>query len=412
MAGNIEYLGNGRYRLRASIGSGQNRKVFKKNIRCDTPMREEGKFPREVELELAKFVAAVSENKVSRSNMTFRQFTDTVWLPDYAERKLKVKTLSRYKEMLDSRIYEAIGHIRLSKLSPTHLNKFYKQLEEPIIKKSKTGETTTEYLSARTIEHHHDLISSILGKAVKWEYIVSNPAQKADPPAVEESERPFLEETQVKEVMIALGKEKLKYQAMILLDIFSGLRRGELMGLEWTDIDFINNAIIINKTSNYTVDTGIYEDTVKTKKSNRTISMPPFVMRILREYYSEQKKYKDTKREKGKLQAENDKLFIQHNGLPMHPDTPTKWWPKFLERNNLPHVNFHGLRHTNASIMTALGFDTVTGSGRLGHARKETFLNIYSHMLTSKEKGVAAAMEKEFNPSQKTRKVYRLKKLC
>lgn len=238
---------------------------------------------------------------------------------------------------------------------------------------------------------------------------MSNPAQKADPPKVEESERPFLEESQVRLVMYALAKEKLKYQAMILLDIFSGLRRGELMGLEWTDIDFINNAIIINKTSNYTVNTGIYEDTVKTKKSNRTISMPPFVMKILREYYSDQKKYKDKKRKKGKLLIENNKLFIQHNGKPMHPDTPTKWWPEFLKRNSLPHVNFHGLRHTNASIMTALGFDTVTGSGRLGHARKETFLNIYSHMLTSKEKGVAAAMEREFNPNQTQRKVYRLK---
>ena len=410
MAGNIEILGNGRYRLRASAGSGKERKIFRKNIKCDTPMKDD-KFPREVELELAKFVSAVSEKKVSISNMTFKQFAETVWLPDYANRKLKTKTLARYKDMLNSRIFEAIGHIRISKLGPTHLNKFYKQLEEPIIKMSKSGEPVTEYLSARTIEHHHDLISSILGKAVKWEFIVSNPAQKADPPSVEETEMPFLEEDQIKKVMVALLNESLKYQAMILLDMFSGLRRGELMGLNWTDIDYINNAIVINKTSNYTVEAGIYEDTVKTKKSNRTISMPPFVINLLRAYYIEQKKYKDKKREKGKLLFENDKLFIQHNGKPMHPDTPTKWWPKFLEKNGLPHVNFHGLRHTNASIMTALGFDSVTGSGRLGHARKETFLNIYSHMFTSKEKGVAAAMEKEFNPAQKQRKVYRLRKI-
>lgn len=411
MAGNIEYLGNDRYRLRVSVGTGQNRHVFKKNIRCNTPIKEDGVYPREVQVKLAKFVTAVSENKISKSSMTFKQFTETVWLPDYAERKLKLKTLTRYKEMLSSRIYEAIGHIRISKLGPTHLNKFYKQLEEPVLKTTKNGEVITGALSARTIEHHHDLISSILGKAVKWEYIVSNPAQKADPPSVEETERPFLEESQIKEVMVALDKEKLKYQAMILLDIFSGLRRGELMGLEWTDIDFINNAIMINKTSNYTVDAGIYEDTVKTKKSNRTVSMPPFVMKVLREYYTEQRKYKEEKSKKGKLIIENDKLFIQHNGNPTHPDTVSKWWPKFLERNHLPHVNFHGLRHSNASIIMALGFDTVTGAGRLGHARKETFLNTYAHMLTTKEKGVAAAMEKEFSPTNKQRKVYRLKKI-
>lgn len=412
MAGNIVDLGNGRFRLRVSLGSGKTRKDFSKNTTFEGDY-EPGKIPKQIEKKLALFVAAVEQKKVSSSSMTFRQFTETVWLPDYAERKLKTKTLARYKEMLNSRIYEAIGHIRIAKLTPTHLNKFYRQLEEPITKTVKSGETIQESLSARTVEHHHDLISSILGKAVKWDYIVSNPAQKADPPRVEEKEMSFLEEDQIKIVMEALSKEKLKYQVMILLDLFSGQRRGEVVGLDWVDIDFINDAITTNKTLNYTVENGIYEDTVKTKKSNRTTSMPHFVMQLLRLYYTEQKEYKDKKREKGKLIYENDKLFIQANGAPMHPDTPTKWWPKFLERNNLPRVNFHGLRHTNASIITSiLGFDVATGAGRLGHARKDTFLNIYSHMLTSKEKGVALAMEKKFNPTQEPhKKVYKIKEI-
>ncbi|WP_051066571.1 site-specific integrase [Ruminiclostridium cellobioparum] len=183
------------------------------------------------------------------------------------------------------------------------------------------------------------------------------------------------------------------------------------MGLEWSNIDYETGTIKINKTSNYLKETGVYEDTVKTDKSNRVISIPPFVMQLLKAYQREQQLFKNEKRVAGKLVEDNDKLFIQQNGKPMHPDTPTKWWPKFLEKNNLPHVNFHGLRHTNASMMMAMGFDIVTGASRLGHARKDTFLNTYSHMLTSKDKAVSATMQEFFNPTKKQRKVFRIKRI-
>lgn len=408
MAGHVDDLGNGNFRIRVSIGSGKNRQDYSMNVSYDG-YYEQGEIPKPIEIERNKFVAAVYENRVSKSTITFKQFTQNVWKPDYAVRKLKKKTLRRYEKMLEDRIFPAIGHIRINKLSATHLNKLYKQLEEvPTITTTKTT-----YLSARSIEGYHDLVSSIMGKAVKWDYIKENPAAKADPPDVEEKEMPFLEENHIEQVMIALSKEKLKYQALALLDLFSGQRRGEVVGLDWPDIDFKNDEIKTNRTLNYTVEDGVYEDTVKTKKSKRATTMPHFVMQILKFYHDEQFKYKEKKRSQGKLLYENNKLFIQANGAPMHPDTPTKWWAKFLKKNNIPHVNFHGIRHTNASIITSLlGFDPVTGAGRLGHARKETFLNTYAHMFTSTDKAVADAMEKRFNPELKQkRKVYRLKKI-
>lgn len=398
MAGNIEILGNNRYRFRVSIGSGKNRKVFKQNYKSETPMKDD-KIPREVELALAKFVAAVDENKVSKSNITFKQFVD-VWKNDYAERTLKVKTITRYNQMLDDRIIPAIGHIRISRLSPSHLNNLYSQMVE------------SGSLSKRTIRHHHSLISSILGKATKWDYIISNVAEKADPPQPEEKEMPFLDEALIREIMKLLGKEKLKYRAMVMLDIFSGLRRGELVGLEWPNIDFDNNCIKVEKTLNYTANKGIYEDTVKTKKSNRTIIMPKFVMQLLWAYKTEQQLYKNKKRKKDKLVEDNDKLFIQHNGKPMHPDTPTKWWPKFLKKNNLPHVNFHGLRHTQATLIISMNFDVASGASRMGHARNETFLNKYTHALESKDQAIAKSFDKAFGDTQETKiKRYKLRRI-
>jgi integrase len=406
MAGNVVELSNGKFRLRVSIGSGKTRKDYSKNVIFEGKY-DTGTIPKQIQKELALFVAAIEGKKVSNTKLTFKQFTENIWFPEYANRKLKQKTLYRYTELLKSRIYDSIGDIRIAKLTPSHLNKFYIMLSEPGIKKIK-GKGDTADLSERTILHHHALISSILGKAVKWGYIPDNPAVKAEITRPKDIEMPFLEIEEIKIVMVAIGKEKLKYRVIAMLDIFSGMRRGELMGLEWSSIGFENNTIKIDKTSNYTKETGVYEDTVKTDKSNRVITIPPFVIQLLKAYKTEQQLYKNKKRVKGKLLDDNDKLFIQHNGKPMHPDTPTKWWPKFLKNNNLPPVNFHGLRHTNASLMMAMGFDVATGASRLGHARKETYLNTYSHMLTSKDKAVASAMEKTFNPKKK---VYRLKNL-
>jgi integrase len=118
---------------------------------------------------------------------------------------------------------------------------------------------------------------------------------------------------------------------------------------------------------------------------------------LLKEY----KKWQNEQRlKKGDKWIDTDRLFTQENGLPMHPDTPDKWFKKFLQQNNLPPITIHGLRHTNASIMIANNVDIITVAGRLGHADKSTSIRIYGHMLNKKERQAA-----EIIANQTTRKI-------
>jgi integrase len=417
MTGNITYIGNGRFRLRVSVGTGPEQKSYSKYVRADKDKIDlerikEKKFPTSVVKEMAKFITEIDNGQaITPDRITFREFAEK-WTKEYAERQLAPKTVFRYKELLE-RVNEGIGHIKLQKLGPGHLNSFYANLEETGIRKPRktvriidgkrvaTMKEDSRPLSKTTVNHHHRLISSILGKAVQWGYLINNPAERADPPSPENKNHAYLDEVQMIAVVDALMKESVKYQAMILLDMFSGMRRGELMGLKWGNIDLEKGVIKIDKASQYIPKEGTGEKDPKNKSSKRDISIPLFICNVLSMHKAEQQTYKEKKKKKkrNKLIEDNDYVFIQRNGKPMHPDTPSKWFPKFLKANGLEHVNFHGLRHTNASLMMDMGIDVATAASLLGHARKSTFLNIYAHMFKSKGEAVANAVQEKYGPT-------------
>lgn len=143
------------------------------------------------------------------------------------------------------------------------------------------------------------------------------------------------------------------------------MRRSELMGLEWRDIDFDTGVIRIRRVSNYTSATGRYTDTTKTKGSNRCIVVPQFMVDILREYRNE---------------SNFDRVFTQKNGgEPMHSNTPYTWLKRFCKSNGLQFLGIHKFRHLYASILINAGLDVATVSKCLGHSQISTTLNIYAH---------------------------------
>jgi len=224
---------------------------------------------------------------IEPSKLTFKEFVER-WMRDYAETNLEPKTIESYKEKL-TRIEQAMGHLKLEHIKPTHLLEFYANLQEDGIRKDgKPGG-----LSPNNIRHHHRVISSILQDAVEWQVIPSNPAARVKPPKVPKRQAACYDEEQAAVMLAALENEpegNLKYKVAITLTLATGLREGELMGLEWQDIDFTAGTLEVRQASQYLPGKGVFTKDPKNETSKRVISVPASVMALLKEYKDHQAK--------------------------------------------------------------------------------------------------------------------------
>lgn len=205
---------------------------------------------------------------------------------------------------------------------------------EDFYKELKTNTT----FATKTIKHHYTIVNSMLNKAVLWGYISVNPNSKCDKIKVPKKEMKCYNPEQVQDLVKALSSEPLKYQALILLAIDSGCRRGELTGLEWSDVDFNSSKIIINKETQYASKVGIIEKETKTESSNRNIYVAPTTLNTLKKYQTEQF---SLRLKLGNKWDSSKKIFTTDFGGNMHPNTPSAILSKVLERHNLPYINFH-----------------------------------------------------------------------
>ena len=382
------------YEIRVSMGYDVNgKRIVQSKIWIPPKNMTEKQLQKELERQKILYEEEVKLGNCPTSNIKFKAYSD-MWLEDHKPPILAYKTYNRYCDYL-KRINQAIGHIKLQDLQPLHLNKFYKNLAEDGVskkaKKDKNGNILPERkLSPKTILEHHRVISTLLSTAVKWNIVRENVARRADPPKVPPRDIEFLDEKEVQALLNALQNEPINYRTMITLLIFTGMRRGELFGLEWKDIDFENKYLKIERTSQYIGNGKLITKLPKTRSGCRGMQISQSLIAELRKYRAWQTQ---RRLELGSEWIDNDRLFTQWNGALMYPDTLTKWFSKFLERNNFRKVTLHSLRHTNATIMIAEGTDIRTVSNRLGHAQTSTTLNIYTHALKSKDEQAAEVLD-------------------
>ena len=396
MAGSIEKRGKNSYRLIVSEGFDLNGNpmIHRKTVHGTK---------KDAEVELAKFVTEVQNGLVvDGKSLRFSEFTE-IWKRDYGSKELAPTTYKRYCRMLETRILPYFGHFYINKIRPTDIMKFYDLLEKDtqlVRKKGNNGSKTKKPLSGKTILEHHRLLRAMLHKAVYWQLIVANPAERVQAPKARKPKRRSYDDEQTKILLENLEKlsvEETKYKVAIILTVFTGVRLGELMGLEWQDVDFKNGIISINRSSQYLSDMGVFTKTPKTESSIREIAIPEFIISLLEEYklwYEEQKSIY------GELWTNSDRLFVQADGKPMHPSSISKWFVKYVSTIGLPVINFHGLRHTNASLLVAQNVDIAVVSARLGHAQISTTLDFYVHPLLSHNRKAGYALENLLLPTR------------
>ncbi len=319
----------------------------------------------------ATFEKECREGTISDSRLKFAEYCDYV-IGLKEQRGVKHSTIVRYKE-LTGRIYPAIGHIKLNDLRADRLNDFYTALGQDGQNKRTGGK-----LSAKTILEHHRLISTVLEQAVKEGLVPFNAASRATLPKAERKEVNYFQPEQVAAIREALESEPLKWKTLVHLLLITGARRGEVLGLKWGKIDFEAGKIHICNSVLYSPDIGIYESTPKTPTSNRFVALPAETMLLLKQYraWQTQERFR-----LGGYYENQDFVFAQDTGKPMHPDSVTDWLKKFSKRHDLPHINPHAFRHTMASMLYFNGVDSVSISKRLGHAQVSTTSNIYAHIV-------------------------------
>lgn len=329
--------------------------------------------------------------------LTFREFTER-WMEEYAKMQLEPTTTEVYKFLLDAHVIPEIGHLKLARVQPAHLNKLYSVL----LKERKDGKPGG--YSPTTVRRVHAVISSIMTTAVQWNIITENPCKRIKPPKQAKQEIAFFTPEQAAAFLAELDRETkegeilLQHNIFFQLALFCGLRRGETVALKWQDIDFDAGTVSINK-STAIVDGKRYQKTPKNRTSERVISIPRHVLTMLRRYRLE---YNTYRMRIGSQWTGSGHIFIQWNGAQMHPSTPDSAMRKVIDRYNgshkepLPHVTPHGLRHTSATLLISQNVDIRTVSNRLGHAQTSTTMNIYTHALQKKDEQAAETLENLF----------------
>ena len=452
----IKKRGNS-YLFRCYDGYDQNGKQIERTMTWKIPEgMSERKAEKEALHQAALFEERVRTGQTAEQKIKFADFANK-WFSDYAEVQCRPKTVARYRGLME-RINPAIGHIYLDRLRPTHLTAFYKELaevrKEPkyiasvdlkaflkaqkvtqtklatdsnictgtvksiISGNSATAETAKriadtlgtdvsklfkpsgepEPLSGQTILHYHRLISVILQTAVEWQYIPANPAERVKAPKATNQEAEYLDDKQAIQLLNLLADQPIHYKTAVEVLLFTGMRRGELMGLEWQDIDFENQIITIQRSLQYLPEVGVFKDETKTKSSHRVIKVPSTAINSLRNYRTWQKKMFFSI---GQPWNESNQVFVTQNGTPMHPDTLTSWFRDFIKTTDLPQIHIHSLRHTNATLQIANGVSVTTVAGNLGHSNANTTTKVYAHAIQSAAAASAQMMDNLLNPIKK-----------
>lgn len=353
--------------------------------------------------------------------ITLKEFTDR-WLEEYASQKLQAGTVEKYRHELD-KILPVLGHRKLAELKPHNLNAFFVSLTKDGTRKDgKAGG-----YSKGSITKTRNVLSSVLRTAAEWEIIDRNPLDKVRLQAeasaeklkfftpeqaatfLDYIEKPYTVRTKGHRRTDDTGMEytvgdyestrEIPEQIRVLfnLAIYAGLRKGELLALEWSDIDFDNDTVTVSKAVSVVAGEQITKEP-KTKTSRRKVSIPHFLTRRIKALRHERLRYRLSI---GDYWQGGEWLFIQENGKQMSYSTPYSAFQDTIARYNadkredqkLPAIPFHGLRHTSATLLIASKQDVRTVSSRLGHAQASTTMNIYAHALQDTDRKAVNALE-------------------
>jgi integrase len=291
-------------------------------------------------------------------------------------------TFEGYEVLVRRHALPALGALELAALRPLHLQDLYGRLL--------AGGAGRRPLAAGTVLNLHLVLTQALGQAVRWQLLATNPAAGAQPPRPRRA-APLVADPALLERLLAATAGTV-YELPCALALATGMRRGELLALRWSDLSPERRQARVVRSLQPT-QAGLVFEEPKTRRSRRTVVLPAFLDRYLDAQQQRQNERRlaaaDTWREQGLVIDRGD-------GAPLNPDTLSTGWARFLRARGLPKLRFHDLRHAHATLLLMQGVHPKIVSERLGHASIGITLDTYSHVLPSLQNDAANAIDTLF----------------
>lgn len=369
MKGSVTKKGN-RWYPRYYIGQDENGKWIQKwGKGCDSKKDAERQLRRYIEQVENSF-----ERKVDKS--TVSEFLRH-WLKAYCEPRLAQNTIRGYRTNIEKHIIPYIGKTQLSSLTPRDIQKLYSQL-------------ASNGLSGTSIRYVHNNLHRALEYAVKQEIIYRNPASLVDPPKINRYESTPLSSNDAQRLLTAAKGSEL--YAPITLAVTLGLRRGEVLGLQWCDVDFVHNTITINHSGNYENGKMVLSSP-KTKQSRRTLRMPDLLREAL---LVTQQKQNEIAMFVGEGFNPQNVVCCRADGSILDIHSLHRKFKALLEYHRIPDIRFHDLRHTYATLMLKDAVPAKIVQNALGHSSIGITMDTYSHVISEMQDIAADATNSIF----------------
>lgn len=376
----IRKRANGKYTLTVYDGyDGNGKQVIRSKTVQASGMKDVRRLYAEFENEVR------SGRVISATGYKLQEFAE-MWIREYCEKNLAPKTVETYRKQLKARIIPAFGSRRLTEITPMDVIYFINRLKAKPSGSGKNKKPASDHVVSQCFY----VLSSMLQDAMEWQLIGTNPCASVPRPKVKRSKVKLPEMDGILEIVHAVQSvRELKKRTLFCLAIATGLRRGELNGLKWTDVDLETGRIDV-KRAVQEVGRKVITKEPKTAGSVRTLYITGAVLEQLKEYHQDEMIRRE---ELAGIWDPGDWVFTQWNGKVINPGTVTHWWSQFIRKNNLPHIPFHGLRHMSATILIAEGVPLKSVSARLGHTDIRTTANIYADALQTVDKEAAEKID-------------------